>query len=206
MNDNETVQEDEAPEAAAADAEGSGETADSAQAAPQAAQPPSIEELQTALEAAQRDAARAREDFLRAQADMDNLRKRSAREVENAHKYGLERLVGEFLPVKDSMELGIAAAATAEDVASVREGLEMTLKMFDSALDKLGVTEISPAGEKFDPSYHQAMTTEQTEAREPGTVVTVIQKGYLLNDRLMRPALVTVAAAPPAEATQEEGS
>ncbi len=132
--------------------------------------------------------------LLRAKAEIDNLRKRSRRDVENAHKFGLEKFVAEVLPVLDSMELGLSAASEeGVDGEKVREGLELTLRMLQTAVDKFGVTEINPEGERFDPERHQAMTMQETDAVEPGTVVSVIQKGYLLNDRLVRPALVIVA-------------
>ncbi len=131
---------------------------------------------------------------LRAKADLDNLRKRTARDIENAHKYGIERLVSELLPVLDSMELGLAAAAeNGVDIVKVREGIELTLKMLVTAMAKLGVEEVNPLGEKFNPELHQAMTMQEAENVEPGGVATVVQKGYLLNGRLVRPAMVIVA-------------
>ncbi len=132
--------------------------------------------------------------LLRAKAEIDNLRKRSRRDVENAHKFGLEKFVAEVLPVLDSMELGLSASSEeGVDGEKVREGLELTLRMLQTAVDRFGVTEVNPEGERFDPERHQAMTMQETDAVEPGTVVSVIQKGYLLNERLVRPALVIVA-------------
>lgn len=132
--------------------------------------------------------------LLRAKAELDNLRKRTARDVEKAHKFGLERFLTELLPVKDGMELGISAASEeGADVAKVQEGVELTLKMLATALEKFGIEEVDPQGEKFDPERHQAMTMQEAAGVEPGTVVSVIQKGYLLNGRLVRPALVIVA-------------
>ncbi len=132
-------------------------------------------------------------EVLRARADAENVRKRAARDVEAAHKYGLERLVSELLPVKDSMEMGLTAAAAASDVDSLIEGMELTVKMFDDFLDKVGVTELDPNGLQFNPDFHQAMTVEESAEAAPGTVLKVMQKGFLLNDRLVRPALVIVA-------------
>ncbi len=130
---------------------------------------------------------------------MENLRKRTRRDVEHAHKFGLERFVAEVLPVLDSMELGLSAASEeGVDTDKVREGMELTLKMLHTAVDKFGVSQVDPAGEQFDPERHQAMTMQETDTVEPGTVVSVIQKGYVLNERLVRPALVIVAKAPPA--------
>jgi len=130
---------------------------------------------------------------MRARADADNLRKRTARDIENAHKFGQERFIAEMLPVKDSMDLGVAAAETATDIATLREGMALTLKAFAQALEKLGVTEVNPQGEKFNPELHQAISMQPSDT-EPNTVVTVVQKGYCLHERLLRPALVIVAA------------
>lgn len=155
---------------------------------------PTREELVLLLEDARSKADEHWDAVLRTRAELENLRKRSARDVENAHKYGLDRMVSELLPVCDSMELGLSAAEDSTvDVAKVREGLELTVKMMQNVLEKIGVEEIDPQGEKFDPERHQAMTMQETSKVEPGTVVSVIQKGYLLNDRLVRPALVVVA-------------
>jgi molecular chaperone GrpE len=161
---------------------------------------PSIEELTRRLAEAERKAEGHRNELLRARAELDNVRKRAARDVESAHKYSLERFVNELLPVKDSLELGMAAATQSADIASLREGVELTLKMFAAALGKCGVQAVEPVGERFNPEFHQAMTMQESGEAEPGTVLTVVQKGYLLNDRLVRPALVIVAKAPP-EAT-----
>ena len=155
---------------------------------------PTVEELTRSLEEWQAKADGYLNELLRTRAEAENVRKRAQRDVENAHKYGQERLVGEMLPVKDSLELGLSAAQTSGDATSIREGLELTLKMFDAALEKAGVTELNPVGEKFDPEWHQAMSMQVSDA-EPGSVLTVMQKGYRLNDRLVRPAMVIVAKA-----------
>jgi molecular chaperone GrpE len=132
-------------------------------------------------------------ELLRAKAELENLRKRAERDVENAHKYGLEKFILELLPVKDSLELGLSAASTAQDLATVTEGVELTLKMLTAALEKHGVALVDPAGEQFNPDLHQAVSMAESSEAAPGTVMTVIQKGYTLNDRLVRPAMVTVA-------------
>lgn len=138
--------------------------------------------------------------YLRTQAEMDNLRKRAERDVQNAHKFGIEKLVGELLPVVDSIEMGMAAADGNDDAtAKLVEGMEMTLKMFADALQKVGITQVDPMGEAFNPDYHQAMSMIESPDAEPNTVITVMQKGYVLNDRLVRPAMVVVAKAPAAE-------
>ena len=130
---------------------------------------------------------------VRATAELDNIRKRTSRDIENAHKYALERFVNELLPVVDSMELGINASRSAEDIESLREGMDLTLKMLFDCMGKFGVKTIDPAGEKFDPEWHEAVSMQELEGSEPGQVVTVIQKGYELNGRLVRPAMVVVA-------------
>ncbi len=151
-------------------------------------------DLEMELQEARDEAASHLDDFLRARAELDNLRKRSARDIENAHKYGLERLMTELLPVKDSVEQGLNAADGGEaDADKLREGLELTLKLFDAASEKFGLQEVNPEGQSFDPEYHQAMSMQEVAGVEPGTVVTVVQKGYLLHDRLLRPAMVIVA-------------
>ena len=130
---------------------------------------------------------------VRATAELDNIRKRTSRDIENAHKYALERFVNESLPVVDSMELGINASQSAEDIESLREGMDLTLKMLFDCMSKFGVKTIDPAGEKFDPEWHEAVSMQELEGSEPGRVVTVMQKGYELNGRLVRPAMVVVA-------------
>ncbi len=138
--------------------------------------------------------------YLRTQAEMDNLRKRAERDVQNAHKFGVEKLVGELLPVMDSMEMGMSAVDSSDDAtAKLVEGMELTLKMFVDALQKVGVTQVDPMGEVFNPEFHQAMSMVENPDVEPNTVIAVMQKGYLLNDRLVRPAMVVVAKAPTAE-------
>ena len=154
----------------------------------------SAEALTQALEQAQRKADAHWNALLRAQAELDNLRKRSARDVEQAHKYGLERFISELLPVTDSLELGVAAAQDdAADVRAVREGMELTLKMLKQAMAKYGVEQVNPEEQPFNPEYHEAMSVQETDKVPSGTVLTVVQRGYLLNGRLVRPAMVIVA-------------
>ena len=172
-----------------------------ADTATQAVEPPSVEALQLAVEETQNKADQYYNDLLRARADLENFRKRAQRDIEHAHKFGLEKLVQEFLPVKDSVELGLSAAEKSEDVSSLREGLELTLQMLSTAFERLGVNEVNPLGDKFDPNFHQAMTTQPNNEVEAGTVLNVVQRGYVLNERLMRPALVIVAATD-SESTQ----
>jgi molecular chaperone GrpE len=133
--------------------------------------------------------------YLGAHAEMENLRKRAERDVQNAHKFALERFFGELLPVRDSLEMGLAAAGDAVDIAKLREGVELTLKQLATAMEKFGARELNPLGAKFDPAEHEAMAMLPTDQAEPNTVVQVVQKGYLLNERLIRPAKVLVAQA-----------
>lgn len=135
--------------------------------------------------------------YLSAHAEMENLRKRAEREVQNAHKFALERFFGELLLVRDSLEMGLEAATADVDVARLREGVELTLKQLAAAMEKFGAREVNPLGARFDPAHHEAMAMLPTDQAEPNTVVQVLQKGYLLNDRLIRPAKVLVAQAPP---------
>ncbi|MFT5132050.1 MAG: molecular chaperone GrpE [Gammaproteobacteria bacterium] len=130
---------------------------------------------------------------VRAHAELDNVRKRTLRDVENAHKYALEKFANELLPVMDSLELGINAAEVAEEQNTLKEGMDLTLKMFRDVVEKFGVKEVESQGEKFDPEKHEAVSMQEIEGTEPGAVVTVLQKGYTLNGRLIRPAMVIVA-------------
>jgi molecular chaperone GrpE len=130
--------------------------------------------------------------WLRAKAEADNIRKRAQADIANAHKFALEGFASELLPVRDSLE----AALTTENISveSLREGVALTLKLLTTAFEKGQIKELNPVGEKFDPHRHQAMTALESD-KAPNTVLHVMQKGYLLNDRVLRPALVTVARA-----------
>ncbi|MGF1526477.1 MAG: nucleotide exchange factor GrpE [Candidatus Competibacterales bacterium] len=155
-----------------------------------------LEDATRELEAAKAKAEEHWNLFLGARAEADNVRKRAERDRASAQKYALEKFVNELLPVMDSLEMGHQAAIEAQDVQKLREGTELTLKMLASALEKFNVRPVDPAGERFNPDFHEAMTMQPTDQVAPNTVLQVIQKGYLLNDRLVRPALVTVAKAP----------
>jgi molecular chaperone GrpE len=160
-------------------------------------------------EAIREEAAENWNKYLRAVAEMDNLRKRSARELENARKYGVEKLAEGLLPVRDSIEAGLKAAEEAEpasvDVTSLLEGERATLRLLDQALGAVGIREVDPVGEPFDPARHEAMSMLPSAEAEPGSVLTVIQKGYELHDRVLRPARVIVAREP-AETDASGGS
>jgi len=133
--------------------------------------------------------------YLRAAAETENIRKRASRDVEHARKFALEGFGNEMLAVKDSLELGLEATESA-DAASIAEGNKATLKLLTTAFDRFGITEIDPMGEPFDPEQHEAINMQSSADVEPGSVLAVIQKGYLLNGRLLRPAMVVVAAEP----------
>jgi molecular chaperone GrpE len=152
--------------------------------------------LRAQLEEVTAEAQTNWEKLLRAQADLDNLRKRSARDLENAHRYALDKFAGDLLGVRDSLELGLQAARETTDVGKIREGTELTLKMLAQLMEKYEIREIDPQGAKFDPDLHQAMMTQESSEAAPNTVLSVMQKGYSLKDRLLRPALVVVAKAP----------
>jgi molecular chaperone GrpE len=162
-----------------------------------AAEPPQEAELATLLEDARNKADENWNLCLRLQADLDNLHKRSERDLANAHKFALERFAQELLPVRDSLEMGLATSTGGQvDPARLQEGVELTLQMLTTALGKFGIAEINPQLERFNPDFHQAMSMQERADVEPNTVVTVVQKGYLLNDRLLRPAMVIVSHAP----------
>ncbi|GAB6041891.1 nucleotide exchange factor GrpE [Endothiovibrio diazotrophicus] len=157
---------------------------------------PSYDEVVLMLEDARAKADDHWNQVLRINAELDNLRKRSSRDLENAHKFALEKFAGELLPVRDSLEMGLAAAENSEgDVEKIREGMELTLKMLSGAMEKFGIVQVDPKGEKFDPQLHEAMSMMESAEAEPNTVLHVVQKGYQLNERLIRPAMVVVAKA-----------
>ena len=150
--------------------------------------------LEDELAEARRAATENLERALRAQAELENARRRLERDLQNAHKFALERFVSELLPVKDGLELGLAASAEkGASPASIAQGVELTLRMLEQAMEKFGVRIVDPVGEPFDPEFHQAMTMRESDAVESGTVLTVVQKGCILNERLVRPAMVIVA-------------
>lgn len=153
------------------------------------------EPLQQALAAAEQQALENRENHLRALAEIENMRRRAVRDVENAHRYGLEKFAAELLAVRDSLELGLEAGDKA-DVRSLLAGKEATLQLLAKAFEKFDITEINPLGEPFDPQFHEAIAMQESDTAEPNSVLQVVQKGYQLNGRLLRPARVIVARAP----------
>ena len=157
--------------------------------------------LQAQLKAAQAELADARDKFLRARADMENARRRAEIDVANAHKYAIERFAGEVINVRDSLELARSVDIKQESQTAVQkmhEGLDLTLKLMDDVFRKFGVTIVDPKGEKFDPARHHAISVVDSTEVPANHVVSVMQKGYLLQDRVLRPALVVVARAPSA--------
>ncbi len=156
----------------------------------------SAEDLSKLLEQAQAKAEEHYDQMMRAHAELENLKRRHERDLENAHKYALDRFVAELLGVWDSLELGHSAAQdAAADVHKLREGTELTLKMLGDAMGKFGVEQIDPLNQPFNPELHQAMSMQPRADVPPNTVVTVVQKGYTLNGRLVRPAMVMVSQA-----------
>jgi molecular chaperone GrpE len=157
--------------------------------------PTESEQLRQELAEAQGLAAQHRDQLLRAAAELDNIRKRAARDIEQAHRYALEKIAQELLPVRDSLELAAASAATA-DAASLAAGQQATLKLLARTFEKFAINVIEPTGEPFDPQRHEAMVAQVSATAEPDSVLQVVQKGYELNGRLLRPARVIVARAP----------
>jgi molecular chaperone GrpE len=172
----EKVEDDPQPEAPGAEAE----TADVA------------EDPEAAVAALQAKADENWERYLRAAAETENVRKRAARDVEHAHRFALERFGKELLSVKDTLEMGLAAEGAS--IESLIEGSNATLKLLGSVLERFGIVEIDPAGEPFDPEFHEAISMQPSGDVEPNSVLTVVQKGYTLNGRLLRPAMVIVAS------------
>jgi molecular chaperone GrpE len=176
--------------------EASGNAVTAAEAAADAAETadeeqPSLEEVIAQLQA---DVEQARDAALRAQADAQNVKRRAEQDVEKARKFALERFCSELLPVVDNLERALEAApADNEAVKPIAEGVELTLKSFLDALGKFNIAQLYPEGEPFDPQVHQAMSMVENPDVEPNTVIAVMQKGYTLNGRLVRPAMVMVS-------------
>ncbi len=178
------------------------------------------EDLTLLLEDARTKADEHWNQLLLSRAEMENTRRRAKQDVENAHKYAIEKLALELLPVKDSLEMGLAAASNnnpdndlnKEAIVQLKEGTELTLKMLVSAMEKFGIEAFDPTGDTFDPALHQAMSMQESADHAPNTVMLAMQKGYKLNDRLIRPAMVVVSKAaankPAADTTEttETGS
>ena len=174
----ETAETGDAPDASGNGADGGEEVEESSRA------------LKEAVEALEKDLAEARDQVLRARAEEENTRRRAARDADNARKFALEKFTGDLLPVIDSFERALEAAA---DDSAVHEGLDLSMKLLAGVLEKAGIEVVDPIGEPFDPTYHEAMATVDNPDAEPGSVTEVVQKGYVLNGRLLRAAMVLVA-------------
>lgn len=154
---------------------------------------------QARLERAEAAAADFREQFLRTAAELENVRRRAARDVEAAHRFGVERFARELLAVVDSLEMGREAARKAGEGGAVAEGMDATLRLLLSVLEKFGVQPVEAAGATFDPEVHEAIMTQPSAEAAADTVIAVVQPGYLIHDRLLRPARVIVARPPDSE-------
>tara|TARA_R110002073_G_scaffold12375_1_gene54898 strand:- start:344 stop:955 length:612 start_codon:yes stop_codon:yes gene_type:complete len=152
-------------------------------------------QLEQALEAALDEAQRAKDDLLRVQAEMQNLRRRTEQDIEKAHKYGQEKFSIELLAVMDNLERSLEASSNSEDetIKAIYEGVKLTLKSLADSFTKFNIEQIDPLGEPFDPQLHQAMSIQENAEAEPNTVIAVMQKGYTLHGRVMRPAMVMVS-------------
>ena len=153
------------------------------------------DDLAALLEASQAEVAALKDQALRGQAEAENIRRRAARDVENAHKFALEKFASELLPVIDSLEKAVESAQ-GDESAAIGEGVELSLKLFLDVLEKAGISRIHPVGEPFDPQLHEAMAMVENPDAEPNSVLDVMQAGYTLNGRLVRAAMVVVSKAP----------
>lgn len=167
-----------------------------------AVEPSTLDEMKAKLEEALQKAEQQKDLVLRSQAELQNVRRRAERDVEHAHKFGMEKITQELLPVVDNLERALEAAGEDNDfVKALREGVELTLSMFLKALAKFQIEPVNPEGEPFDPSLHQAVSMVEQSQVEPNTVVSVMQKGYTLHGRIVRPAMVVVAKGASQEAS-----
>jgi len=155
---------------------------------------PSLADLQAQLAEAEARAAASRDQHLRAVAELDNVRKRAQRDIENAHRYALEKFAADLLPVKDSLDLAIENSGRA-DAAALIEGQAATQRLLVKALERAGIVELNPQGEPFDANLHEAMAAQSSATAEPNSVIAVVQRGYSLNGRLLRAARVVIARA-----------
>jgi len=166
------------------------------QSAPESEQPKDeLSLLREQLEAAEAAAGMAKDELLRVQAEMQNLRRRTEQDIEKAHKFGQEKFSIELLSVMDNLERSSAAAEASEDeaVKAIKEGVELTLKGFIDCFKRFNIEPVDPLGEPFDPQLHQAMSIQETPDAEPNSVIAVMQKGYTLHGRVIRPAMVMVS-------------
>jgi molecular chaperone GrpE len=160
-----------------------------------------VDKLKAEVSVAQLEVAELRDKFLRSVAEMENIRRRAELDVAAAHKYAIERFATEIIAVRDSLDLAstVELADSPEAIQKMYEGLELTLKLLDGAFEKFGIVIVNPKGERFDPAWHQAISTVESKETPPNHVVNVVQKGYLLRDRVLRPAMVVVSKEPAKE-------
>ena len=181
---------------------GDNDTSDSQQSAPE----PELDQEQTEAtdqqsepvdaESLEAELAKVKDQLLRTVAESENIRRRASRDVEHAHKFAVEKLLlNDLFPVLDSLEKAVETATQTDGAEAIAEGVELSLKMFVSTLEKSGVTQIDPLGEPFDPQHHEAMAMVPNPDAEPNSVMEVMQKGYVLNERLVRAAKVIVTKA-----------
>lgn len=158
---------------------------------------PSYEELMQKLDEAEHKNNQYWERIVRMQAETDNATRRAERDVANAHKYALEKFIADLLPIVDSLELCLSNTPADQQGAAeaVMEGVKLTLKMFYASMEKFAIKQVNPVSQPFNPEFEQAISMQEDDSVKPGTVISVLQKGYTLNNRLIRPALVVVAKA-----------
>jgi molecular chaperone GrpE len=156
-----------------------------------------LEQLQQDLDESKAKAEENWNEYLRACAELENTKRRMQRDIENAHKFAAEKFIVELLPVKDSLEMGLEASKEHNgSVEKLIEGMELTLKMFSDAVTKFGVEVVNPVDQPFNPEFHQAMSMQESDAKPQNTVLAVMQKGYTMHGRLVRPAMVVVSKGP----------
>ena len=192
-----TKQEPAAEQEAAEELAEAGEAEDEGDAAGAAVEL-TLEEALERLADAEEECRRAEDRMLRIQAEMQNLRRRAEQDVERAHKFGQEKFSSELLVVMDNLERALNAASDHDDevVKAIHEGVNLTLKSFADCFAKFNIEEVDPMGEPFDPALHQAMSIQENGEVEPNTVIAVMQKGYTLHGRVLRPAMVVVSTDP----------
>lgn len=178
-------------------AESEGLVSDEAAEVPEGEEGDRIAELEKALEEAEARAQENWEHYVRARAEMENAQRRAQKDVQQAKRQGIEKIAGDLLQVRDSLEMGVSAANQEDaDLNKVREGSELTLKMLEQVMERHEIEEVNPEGERFNPEYHEAMAMQPSTEQEPNTVLQVVQKGFLLQGKLLRPAMVMVAKKP----------
>ena len=171
---------------------------------PENGESPAGPDAEALLAEAESRAEQHRADFLRAIAELENYRKRSAREIEAARQFGVERFAADLLAVADTLGIGVDSASGA-DAATLAQGQEATLRLLLKAFERAGLSVVDPQGQPFDPALHEAMAMQASSEHPPHTVLQVVQKGWLLNGRLLRPARVIVSSAPESSETPPSG-